>query len=342
MKTFILLIFIVISSSCGGKKPISDPMLGSTEPLFTMVNMRFDENRNSISSIGYQKFRLLSVCTPVILNAVFQRSFEFTLKDTGRRIHYDLNKRTQLPVQAHLNRLIGPQCPATESLSENDQQGIKEGKALNGMTREGVLIAVGYPPEHRTGNLDNTTWTYWNSTFGSFALRFDNNGLVTGENVAPPTKVAAKTVYTLVNLHANKRGEIESIGYQKLGMLPICTPVEIVEMDSDEIEFINKDNGINYVFSLHDTNQVSIAKHRERIFGENCIDQSAMSEIDKTGIEQGKAMVGMTKEGVVAALGYPPEHETPSIRGNKWVYWIGRVDKFVVSFKNDLVVSIKD
>lgn len=124
-------------------------------------------------------------------------------------------------------------------------------------------------------------------------------------------------------------------------MLPICTPIEISEIDSDEIAFTNSDNGIQYVFELHDQNKIAISKHLDRIIGDTCLDQSAMSEVDKTGISQGKATVGMTKEGVIAALGYPPEHQTPSTRGDTWIYWSASLSKFKVTFKNNVVVSIK-
>lgn len=182
----IILILIVLASSCGGgNQAIRDPLINSSEPLFTMVNMRFDENKNSISSIGYQKFRLLKVCTPVTVNALFTRSIEFTVKDSGRRISFTLGKHTRLPVQTHLNRLIGPTCPTTDGLSTTDQEGIAEGKAVNGMTRDGVRLALGYPPEHKTSNLDNSTWIYWNSSFGQFQVKFGEDGLVNNRDVAP-------------------------------------------------------------------------------------------------------------------------------------------------------------
>jgi len=160
--------------------------------------------------------------------------------------------------------------------------------------------------------------------------------------VVKEPKAAAVNVYTLVNLHADKGGKIESIGYQKFGIIPICTSVTITDMDSDEIEFTNKETGIEYTFELHKSNQVPISKHRERIFGESCADINAMSKVDRRGIEDGQAVIGMTKEAVIQALGFPPEHATPSTKGNVWKYWTNRFNTFDVHFSDGLVKSITE
>jgi hypothetical protein len=58
-------------------------------------------------------------------------------------------------------------------------KGIEEGKAYPGMTREGILTALGYPATHRTPSLDAGTWVYWTNRFGTLAVEFDAKGNVT-------------------------------------------------------------------------------------------------------------------------------------------------------------------
>jgi hypothetical protein len=68
-----------------------------------------------------------------------------------------------------------------------------------------------------------------------------------------------------------------------------------------------------------------------------------LSDVDRQGIEAGKALVGMSKEGVKIALGYPARHRTPSLEDNRWTYWRGRHDTYVVEFDADgKVVSHND
>ncbi len=51
---------------------------------------------------------------------------------------------------------------------------------------------------------------------------------------------------------------------------------------------------------------------------------SGFSALDRKGIDQGKAFVGMTKDAVRIALGYPAVHRTPSLDSNTWYYWRDR------------------
>ena len=53
-----------------------------------------------------------------------------------------------------------------------------------------------------------------------------------------------------------------------------------------------------------------------------------------SAIRNGDMRKGMTKELVLLARGYPPAHETPSIEGDRWVYWSSRFVKQTVIFVN--------
>jgi len=56
------------------------------------------------------------------------------------------------------------------------------------------------------------------------------------------------------------------------------------------------------------------------------------SETDREGIKDGKVRVGMTKDGVRIALGYPATHKTSSLNENTWIYWTNRFKSFKVEF----------
>ena len=52
-------------------------------------------------------------------------------------------------------------------------------RVTKGMSREQVLMAVGYPVSSENPNLDAKVWRYWLSSFAEFRVTFDDRGLVT-------------------------------------------------------------------------------------------------------------------------------------------------------------------
>jgi hypothetical protein len=62
----------------------------------------------------------------------------------------------------------------TSGLSQREVDAIRAGKVLDGMTAKAVLIAYGYPPEHRTPSLDRKIWIYWSNKLTSFEVCFDD------------------------------------------------------------------------------------------------------------------------------------------------------------------------
>jgi hypothetical protein len=61
----------------------------------------------------------------------------------------------------------------TDGLTQREIDAIRAGKIVDGMASNAVLIAYGYPPEHRTPTLDRTIWVYWSNKFTSFNVCFD-------------------------------------------------------------------------------------------------------------------------------------------------------------------------
>jgi hypothetical protein len=60
------------------------------------------------------------------------------------------------------------------------QEAIKTGHLSKGMTREQVLMSVGYPVSSETPDLNAKVWRYWLSSFSEYRVRFDAAGKVSG------------------------------------------------------------------------------------------------------------------------------------------------------------------
>lgn len=64
----------------------------------------------------------------------------------------------------------------TEGMSQTDIEGIKEGVLKVGMSNRAVIVAYGYPPEHKTPDMNSKVWLYWMNRFRSKAVNFDDYG----------------------------------------------------------------------------------------------------------------------------------------------------------------------
>ncbi len=160
-----------------------------------------------------------------------------------------------------------------------------------------------------------------------------------------------ETYYLACNLHADpSNNRLYSVNYQLPGkLLKWGTPVQILSIDSREIVFTDLDNHMKYHYYIHrrTLKATTLRKHFNRIFTRNLQALKAkvarLSYRDKEGIKEGKVLIGMSKQGVIIAIGYPPEFATPNpMHSNRWHYWYNRWAQFYVIFgKNGKVIEIK-
>jgi hypothetical protein len=66
-----------------------------------------------------------------------------------------------------------------------DRRHIEAGTVGPGMTKAGVVFAIGYPPEFKTPDLNADTWTYWRSRVRSFDVVFGKDGKVVSGELPP-------------------------------------------------------------------------------------------------------------------------------------------------------------
>ena len=164
--------------------------------------------------------------------------------------------------------------------------------------------------------------------------------------LTPATMASAPSIrYTLVNLHPDEvRGRLYTVNYQQPGLIPRCTGVRFVETTSGHAIFEIASSGRRYLYISHATLREPFGQHLDRYFGKRCDPGTVatLSEGDRDGIARGKALTGMTKGGVILAIGYPPEHATPSLDADVWTYWKSRMQTFDVEFMDGKVARIVD
>jgi hypothetical protein len=101
-----------------------------------------------------------------------------TVKDNREYNIYFVNKwHPGKTIEDYMDYMFTPKNfeELTIGMNETEIEGIQKGIVINGMRKEAVLVAYGYPPEHRTRNLAGNVWVYWKNKFTSFEVCFDKD-----------------------------------------------------------------------------------------------------------------------------------------------------------------------
>jgi hypothetical protein len=95
------------------------------------------------------------------------------------RIGHDYGRREET-LQQYIQKLVVKNDPRAKvaKYPEKIRNAVKSGALIPGMTREQVIISVGYPPTHKTPSLDSSVWNHWGSRAGRYEVHWTGKGTV--------------------------------------------------------------------------------------------------------------------------------------------------------------------
>lgn len=165
LRLTLVAVLALASISCG-RQAVT---VQQTGVLYTQTNLRARSNGAMTSINRWRGTEVVPVCTPVTIGTANARRVNF--EANGRRYSYTLYRGTRLGIDEHVQRLFGPGCPDLSTYAPSVAAAIQAGQPAIGMTRNDVILALGYPPDHRTPALSDLTWTYWGAR-GTFTVTF--------------------------------------------------------------------------------------------------------------------------------------------------------------------------
>ncbi|EGJ51850.1 hypothetical protein [Desulfocurvibacter africanus] len=122
--------------------------------------------------------------TKVTIKKISSASVYLTTASHGD-IEYKFSGRTlqYSDPSVHLSRLLAADLQsvkaAYDSLSLVDKTNVNAGMVQKGMSKLGVFMAIGYPPEFTTRDPDKLDeWLYWNRPRNKVLVLFDEKGTV--------------------------------------------------------------------------------------------------------------------------------------------------------------------
>ena len=98
-------------------------------------------------------------------------------------LEYRYGRKTQ-PFETYIQQIFVDEDPHAKlrraRTGSKRVKAIEEGAVEVGMTRDQVLMSVGYPPAHRTPSLESREWHYWSTRWGGeYSVFFGDDDRVT-------------------------------------------------------------------------------------------------------------------------------------------------------------------
>jgi hypothetical protein len=159
---------------------------------------------------------------------------------------------------------------------------------------------------------------------------------------AMPHAATSESRFLCCNIYY-EQNEIPDTLWKVGTIIPVGTPVRILEVRSDRIKFEATGHPPITLVLKYGKGIKSIDQYLNEMFPTQNPRTRLAKMKPKTQklIEQGAVEEGMTKEQVKMSLGVPPAHRTPSMDAPQWTYWQNRWHMFTVFFDGDKVARIQ-
>jgi SmpA/OmlA family protein len=145
--------------------------------LMTCCNIHYEGDE--INDANYFVGATIPPGTPVQVQSMTGNSITFAAD--GRTLTLVHSYGTdQESMQQYFGKVLVSDDPKVRlsTFPRSAQQAIHDGRVEKGMTREQVIMSLGYPPTHRTASTTANEWTYWYNRWVTYKVEFDNGGLV--------------------------------------------------------------------------------------------------------------------------------------------------------------------
>lgn len=184
-----LAIFSVLFAGCNAvSSPRDYP--GSERPAkvgYTCCNLHVDVDW--ISDGNFAQYAMIPAGTPITLTGWGRNRVTVEVDGQPLRMGHDYGRNYET-LQRFVEKIIVKDNPRNKlnQLAPVTRQAVHEGKVTLGMTREEVIMSLGYPLPSETHTLSSNTWRYYYSMTGDYTVAFNANGVVSRIDARPSIK----------------------------------------------------------------------------------------------------------------------------------------------------------
>lgn len=141
---------------------------------YTQMSLQYEKGR--YLTTNYRKGTLLPINAQVQLQEISSKDIELEILPQHSKLRIEnVEKHTGDNITQAFNKLLGKNKVDLSRFSAAERENILAGRVAKGMRKAAVLAAIGYPPSTETSSTAANEWTYWNSRFNRFIVKFQND-----------------------------------------------------------------------------------------------------------------------------------------------------------------------
>jgi hypothetical protein len=184
MKSLRHLVLISLGALFAGTVHAADPDLGDG---FLCCNMRTDGAWISDSNYLESGKTIIPFGTPAKFAGFGRNRFHLDIDGKRQSIGNDYSR--DLSMETFARRYLVKDDPRLKirTASPKIRAAAESARVTRGMSREQVLIALGYPISSENPHLDAPQWKYWLWSYSPFVVHFDGAGKVSKVETDPET-----------------------------------------------------------------------------------------------------------------------------------------------------------
>lgn len=143
----------------------------------TCCNLRYDGDW--ISDSNYANLPMIPAGTPIKVLSYGRDRAHVELGGKPFRLGHDYG-RAEESTERWVSKIVVSDDPRQRlaGYPAQVQAAIRAGRVMKGMTREQVIMSVGYPLTSENRSLDAPVWRLWWSSFGEYQVEWDKQGRV--------------------------------------------------------------------------------------------------------------------------------------------------------------------
>ncbi len=135
-----------------------------------------------------------------------------------------------------------------------------------------------------------------------------------------------------------ERGVCKTTNYWRGTLVPVNTRVTLVAVEDKSLVLRLPSNQVIRIKNIECFSHRDLPTVAREMLAPQPVPLGKSSRATADAIKNGLLKLGMTKDQVLMARGYPPGHKTPSIDADAWTYWSSRFVNATLVFNKGVLI----